>query len=99
VSRVDPATNQVIATVNVSREGAAGPNSVGRGGDSLWVAVSNCGEVLRIDPTTNRVQAPSPSRAPAARARNFRSHALARGRLHRCGHATQGLEASTLSPL
>jgi virginiamycin B lyase len=54
VSRVDPTTNRVIANVNVSSPGAAGPNSVGRGGDFMWVGVSKLGEIVRIDPVANK---------------------------------------------
>ncbi len=54
VSRVDATTNRVIATVNVSSPGEAGPNSVGRGGDFMWVGVSKLGEIVRIDPVTNK---------------------------------------------
>jgi YVTN family beta-propeller protein len=99
VSRVDPTTNQVIATVNVSREGAGGPNSVGRGGDSLWVGVEPRRGVAHRPNNEQSFRRPHHPRRRLPRPRNLRHHALARGRLRRCGHATQGLEASTLSPL
>ena len=60
VSRVDPTTNRVIATVNVSTPGDAGPNSIGRGGDFMWVGVSQRGEIVRNDPVNTKVSGALP---------------------------------------
>jgi virginiamycin B lyase len=53
VSRVDPATNQVIATIPVGR--GVGRISVGEG--AIWTANFGDGTVSRIDPDTNQVVA------------------------------------------
>jgi virginiamycin B lyase len=55
VSRVDPKTNKLVARIDVTYPGPAGPNSVGRGGDFMWVGVSKSREIVRIDPRTNKV--------------------------------------------
>jgi branched-chain amino acid transport system substrate-binding protein len=51
VSRIDPATHEVTATVDVGR-GAAG---IAVGAGSVWVANAIDGTVSRIDPVTARV--------------------------------------------
>lgn len=55
VSRVDTKTNKLVASIDVTYPGPAGPNSVGRGGDFMWVGVSKSREIVRIDPRTNKV--------------------------------------------
>ena len=44
--------------MEASTAGTAGPGSVGRGGNYLWVGVSRSGEVAHIDPATNKVSGP-----------------------------------------
>jgi YVTN family beta-propeller protein len=53
VSRVDPATNRVVATVMVG-EGPTGL-AVGSGGRSVWVSNELSGTVSRIDPAVGKV--------------------------------------------
>jgi DNA-binding beta-propeller fold protein YncE len=55
VSRVDPKANKIIANIDVGTPGPAGPNSIGRGGDFMWVGVSTRDEIVRIQPRTNKV--------------------------------------------
>ena len=50
ITRIDPATNEVIATV----EGGFGPEGIGFTDDAVWVANVRDGNVSRIDPETNR---------------------------------------------
>ena len=57
VSRIDPATNKVVATIPVGNAGPSGPHQVGLGLGSVWVGVPNTSSVYRIDPSTNKVQA------------------------------------------
>ena len=57
VSRIDPTTNTVVATIPVGNTGPSGPHHVGLGLGSVWVGVPNTSSVYRIDPTTNKVQA------------------------------------------
>ena len=55
VSRIDPATNRVVATIRVGpkRVCCAEHMSLTATGGTLWVAVPNANEIVRIDPTTN----------------------------------------------
>ena len=53
VTRVDAATNQVLATVPVGKE----PFGVAAGGGGIWVANQTDDSVSRIDPLTGRVVA------------------------------------------
>ena len=69
VSRIDPASNRITATIHVGR-GVAGI-AAGEGG--VWVASSFDDTVSRIDPLTNRVVARipvggTPNRSPSASA-------------------------------
>jgi DNA-binding beta-propeller fold protein YncE len=52
VSRIDPATNQVVSVT-----GLPGPNAQGLAAaqGSMWVGSAGAGEVYRIDPATNAV--------------------------------------------
>ena len=54
-SRIDPATNRVVATIRVGPKRAccAEHMSLTATGGTLWVAVPNANEIVRIDPTTN----------------------------------------------
>jgi YVTN family beta-propeller protein len=53
VSRIDPASNTVVATISVGTE----PAGVAVGGGAVWVANSGSASVSRIDPATNAVTA------------------------------------------
>jgi virginiamycin B lyase len=63
VVRIDPATNEVVASVPVGRA----PSGLAVGAGAVWVSRRSDGAVVRIDPTTNRVVATIPvGRAPGA---------------------------------
>jgi YVTN family beta-propeller protein len=53
VSRVDPTTDAVSATINVGQA----PFGIASGAGAVWVANQNGNSVSRIDPSTNRVSA------------------------------------------
>lgn len=53
VSRVDPLTNRVTATITVSSRGITG-GDIAAGADAVWVRVSDA-LAVRIDPKTNTV--------------------------------------------
>src|SRR5919109_349064 len=53
VSRVDPASDEVVATIRTPETGDYSSVAVGEG--AVWVTTSN-GSLYRIDPTTNRVE-------------------------------------------
>jgi virginiamycin B lyase len=68
VFRIDPATNRLVATIplNLYSSGRAPdfPGAVAAGQGGVWVALSfgpRTGEVVRIDPRTNRVVARIPT--------------------------------------
>jgi YVTN family beta-propeller protein len=59
IMRIDPATNEVVATIPVSA-GGDGPWDVVAGEGGVWVTVgkqAHPSQVLRIDPATNEVDA------------------------------------------
>ena len=63
VARIDPATNQVVATIPVGRA----PSGLAVGAGAVWVSRRSDGAVVRIDPATNRVVATIPvGQAPGA---------------------------------
>jgi virginiamycin B lyase len=63
VARIDPATNEVVATIPVGRA----PSGLAVGAGAVWVSRGSDGTVVRIDPATNRVVATIPvGRAPGA---------------------------------
>jgi streptogramin lyase len=69
VTRIDPATNRVEATIEVTGDPGdpfCGPFAVGFGHGSLWVldTTASCGCVHRIDPATNRIVATIPLGTP-----------------------------------
>jgi virginiamycin B lyase len=57
VTRIDPATNRVVATVQLQPPQDGGPQFVAAGAGSIWVGVANDGHVRRINPATNTVVA------------------------------------------
>jgi virginiamycin B lyase len=63
VVRIDPATNDVVATIGVGRA----PSGLAVGAGAVWVSRHSDGAVVRIDPATNRVVATiAVGRAPGA---------------------------------
>jgi virginiamycin B lyase len=61
--RIDPATNDVVATIPVGRA----PSGLAIGAGAVWVSRHSDGTVARIDPATNRVVATiGVGRAPGA---------------------------------
>jgi DNA-binding beta-propeller fold protein YncE len=60
VSRIDPATNVVVATIPLGAQFCCGPNEIGTTPDAVWVGVPNleaAPELVRIDPATTTVSA------------------------------------------
>jgi len=61
VSRIDPTSNRVEATIHVGIGGsgpaAVGPSGVAFGAGAVWVPLAVPGAVWRIDPASNRVVA------------------------------------------
>jgi virginiamycin B lyase len=63
LSRIDPATNDVVETIPVGRA----PSGLAVGAGAVWVSNHSDATVTRIDPATNRVAATIPvGRAPGA---------------------------------
>jgi YVTN family beta-propeller protein len=61
--RIDPATNDVVATIPVGRA----PSGLAVGAGAVWVSRHSDGTVVRIDPATNQVVATiAVGRAPGA---------------------------------
>jgi virginiamycin B lyase len=61
--RIDPATNQVVATIGVGRA----PSGLAVGAGAVWVSRRSDAVVVRVDPTANRVVATIPvGRAPGS---------------------------------
>jgi len=57
ISKIDPRTNTVVASVPVGLTGSSGPQGIAAGLGSVWVDVPNSGTVVRVDPATDTVQA------------------------------------------
>jgi YVTN family beta-propeller protein len=65
VSRIDLATNEVVATINVvppgqavtGVDGATQVDAIAVGGGAVWVTALNSAQLVRIDPATNEVVA------------------------------------------
>jgi DNA-binding beta-propeller fold protein YncE len=57
VSRIDPATNRVVATIRVGPKRACCSDhmSVIANRGKIWVAVPNANEIVQIDPTTDEI--------------------------------------------
>lgn len=56
LTRIDPATNQVVASIALGSD----PHGVAVGDASLWVGLYHDGTLARVDPVTNRVVAKIP---------------------------------------
>jgi YVTN family beta-propeller protein len=52
VSRIDPATNKLVATIKL---GAQAPSGLGIADGAVWVSAASDKAVFRIDPATNAV--------------------------------------------
>jgi YVTN family beta-propeller protein len=63
VTRIDPATNSVVATIPVGATGS-GPAAVALGAGFVWVPIAVPGTLLAIDPETNKVAARIPLVGP-----------------------------------
>ncbi len=57
VSRIDLATNEVVATIEVAPPGEASVDAIAVGGGAVWVTALNSAQLMRIDPATNDVAA------------------------------------------
>jgi YVTN family beta-propeller protein len=53
VSRINPATNLVVATVKVSQDGSSGPERIIEAGGNIWTGIPNELAIGAIDPETN----------------------------------------------
>ena len=53
VSRIDPATNLVVATVKLGQDGRSGPERIIAAGGNIWTGIPNELAVGGIDPETN----------------------------------------------
>jgi virginiamycin B lyase len=66
ISRIDPATNQVVATIPIGAPGTccSGHMAVTAGAEAVWASLPDVDTVVRIDPATNavgaRIQLPGP---------------------------------------
>jgi len=74
LSKVDPATNSVLASIPLEISGNAGPEAIAYGDGALWVTVTGldgtrqnpvAGSLLRVDPATGRTVATIPMGSPA----------------------------------
>jgi YVTN family beta-propeller protein len=64
VSRIDPATNTVIATIEVASPGNATADAIAVDDTAVWVTtVRSAFELVRIDPATNQIVASIPTGA------------------------------------
>lgn len=59
VSRIDPATNQIVATITIGEPGGGygSPTTVAARGDEIWVGDNEALKLVRIDPATNQIVA------------------------------------------
>ena len=64
ITRIDPKTNRVVATIPIGPTGADGPLTMTAGPDGVCVGVPNIGSVVRIDPATNKVGLACAARRP-----------------------------------
>jgi YVTN family beta-propeller protein len=71
VSRIDPTTSAVVATIPVGTT----PVNVAASADAIWVTNSRSGSVSKIDPETNRTTATVEIGAPCREGRHSRPSA------------------------
>ena len=55
VTRIDPTTNEPVATIEVGPAGPSGPQAILASDERVWVGVPNLGQVVVIDAATNAV--------------------------------------------
>ncbi len=55
VSRIDPETNRVVATIKLEAPSSNGPLAVAAAAGTIWVSVPNLDQIVRIDLATNAV--------------------------------------------
>ena len=55
VTRIDPTTNEPVATIQVGPAGPSGPQAILASDERVWVGVPNLGQVVVIDTATNAV--------------------------------------------
>ncbi|HEX5167461.1 MAG TPA: hypothetical protein VFV93_18775, partial [Thermomicrobiales bacterium] len=55
VSRIDLATNEVVATIEVAPPGDQSVDAIAVGGGAVWVTTQGSIQLARIDPATNQV--------------------------------------------
>ena len=67
LSKIDPASNRVLASIPLDIGGNAGPEAIAYGDGALWVTVTgDAGSLLRVDPATGQTVATFPMGSPAA---------------------------------
>jgi len=66
VARIDPETNEIVATITLGPTGPSGPNWLASGFGSIWAGVPNVGSVFRINEKTNAIEATIPILGPAS---------------------------------
>ena len=66
ITRVDPKTNRVVATIPIGGGGAQGPQIMTAGPGGVWVDFERLGSVVRIDAATNKVGLLVPLDGPVA---------------------------------
>jgi YVTN family beta-propeller protein len=87
VSRIDPTTNQVTATISLGGH----PVGIAAGYGSIWVADDNDGKVSRIDPVTNQVAATIQTRE------NAEGVAIGAGSVWVANYGTEGQPGGVIS--
>src|SRR5206468_9725599 len=62
VSRIDPGTNQVTATIDLRDRTDGFPNSIAAGEGAVWVGIDDATDdaIQKIDPQSNKVVASIP---------------------------------------
>ena len=55
LTRLDPATADVLRSIQVIEPGGSGPNSVSANGDRVWVGSARSFDIVEIDTTTNAI--------------------------------------------
>jgi len=57
ISRIDPVTTMIVATIPVGSTGPSGSTFLAAGDGSIWVSIPNDETIVRVDPTTNKIRA------------------------------------------